>query len=153
MYSTFAAVVFLIGAAVAWCFGGAVTSLVAGDGLHPAYPKVHLPAVKAWIKGQNAQIVTIAGGGPLTPWIISAAVILLVWVLLVVRPVMRPGRGNERTKAMASQSAVRRQLSTGATRKAGKFTRPELRGKGAPTEFGYCLGQLRGHKNADIWVN
>lgn len=102
MYSTFAAVVFLTGVALAWCFGGAVASLVAGDGLHPAYPKVHLPAIKAWITGQDAQIVTIAGGGPVTPWIIGAALILLIWVLLVVRPVTRGRRRWRRSPRCAA---------------------------------------------------
>ncbi|PRZ39678.1 type IV secretory pathway TraG/TraD family ATPase VirD4 [Antricoccus suffuscus] len=147
-------ILFLIGAGLAWSFGGGIAALLDGRGMAIAIPRLHVSALGAALKGGDAPLWTISGGGPLRFWIAAALVLLVVWVLLVVRPVARRARRDERTKALASPSLVGKDFSLAAVRKAGAYTRPDIarRSRAAGTEFGYYLGRLREDKKP-IWVN
>ena len=148
------AALFIVGAVIAWSIGGAVAGLIDGRGFTIAYPRLHVSAFRGVLRGENgAQLVSIAGGGPRAWWIAAAVAILLVWVALVVRPLVRRGSADPRRKVLLSEQAATKELSLAQIRKNGRFTRPDLpnrRGPGA--EFGYYLGRLTGSKQ-DLWVD
>lgn len=148
------ALLFLLGAAIAWSLGGGLASLVGGAGFRPAYPRVHLGAFRAVLRGdEGARLFSVGGGGSLTWWAIIGLAILLAWVLVVVRPLVRRGRDDPRRKVLMGEDLAGKELSLVQIRKNGRFTRPDLTAKrAAGAEYGYFLGRLAGSKQ-DLWVD
>ncbi|WP_194291443.1 type IV secretory system conjugative DNA transfer family protein [Cumulibacter manganitolerans] len=148
------AALLVLGAVLAWSVGGGLAALIDGDGFRPAYPRLHPEAFRGVLRGDDgAQLVSIAGGGPRGWWIAAAAAILLVWIILVVRPLVRRGRADPRRKVLLSAQTAAKELSLAQVRKNGRYTRPHLTSRrGAGAEFGYYLGRLAGSKQ-DLWVD
>lgn len=148
------ALLLLLGAAIAWSLGGGLAALLDGGEFAPAYPRLHLEAVRASIRGEDgAQLVTISGGSPTLPWILCSVAVLIGWFLVVVRPLVRRGTADPRQKALLDPVTARRELSLRRIRKNGRYTRTDLTSTRAPgAQFGYYLGRLAGTKD-DVWVD
>ena len=148
------AVLLLLGALLAWSLGGAIAALLDGQGFQPAYPRLHLDALGETIRGEDgARLVSIAGGGPRTTWIISSVAILLVWFALLVRPLVRRAQRDPRQKVLLEEKTARTELSLARVRKNGAYTRSDLPARRGPgCDYGYYLGHLLGSKD-DVWVD
>lgn len=149
-----ALIVFLLGTVIAWSVGGGMAGLLSDEGFSLAYPRLDLGSVKDAMNGGDLAVVSIVGGGPIIAWIISSSLILVVWVWLLVRPIVRSGRKDSRTAVLLNEQQAGTQLSLRKVRANGKYTRPDLpRRRGVSgTEFGYCLGQLSGTRQ-QVWVD
>lgn len=147
----------MLGGAVAWSLGGGIAALLGGHGLAIAHPVLHLDRVRAMLDRSTdaGALVTVGGGGAVLPWLLAGSAVFLVWSRLVVWPVARRIRVDERAKALAQPDDVAKEFGPGALRRAARFTRPDLRDpRSRPaTEFGFHLGHQRGHRRVPIWVD
>ena len=151
-----AAIVFVLGAVIAWSFGGGFAAMVDGRPFDLARPSIDVSGIGALLRNESgaAPFLSVRGGGPLPAWWIASIVLLLIWSGLLVRPLVRRMRRDERTEALMRPDAVAKGYSAAAIKKLGRYTRADLgRGRHAPTEYGYHLGHLRDGKKKDVWVD
>jgi len=145
-----------VGAALSWSIGGGVAGWLAGNGWHPALAYPSLPAIGASLRGDDVDLITIRPAlAPVWLWAVCSGLLGAAVLWFVVRPLLRPAP-DPRLAGLGQWSKVRTLLSELTTRRAGRFTRPDLswwqRRRIPLTELGYRLGKMRGSNKA-LWAN
>lgn len=147
----------LIGTALALSLGGGIASWLAGRGWHPAVAYPTLRGLGETIRNvPGASLWTVhLSPAPRWAWAVCTWLLSIALVVFVLVPLLRPP-ADPRLKGLGQWRELRRTLSTGAVRKAARWTRPDLDGPGrrrAPlTDLGYRVGTLRGTKH-QLWAN